>query len=240
MPQDPRDVKPDARERRRAERRTEMVEAAIEAIRAHGPGVSVAQIAASAGITKPVLYRHFADRADLQRAVGEAAAEMLMERIYPVLAVEAEPIEHVAAVIDAFLHGIEDEPQLYRFVVANPAEPAPGAEIVEDVRGRIGALLATMIGERLRAEGRDSGGAEPWAQGLIGMVQSAGEWWLDRRTMSREALTNYLSALIWGGIAGVAGIDAPTANADILRLVPDPHTPAGAAATGTDAPEPRP
>lgn len=205
-----------------------MVEAAVEAIREHGPGVSVAQISAAAGITKPVLYRHFADRADLQRAVGERAAGMLMERIYPVLAVEAEPVEHVAAVIDAFLHGIEDEPQLYRFVVANPAEPAPGAEIVEDVRGRIAALLATLLGERLRAEGRDSGGAEAWAHGLVGMVQSAGEWWLDRRTMSRDALTNYLSALIWGGIAGVGGIDSPTANADILRLVPDPHTPTDA------------
>ncbi|MEU6697931.1 TetR/AcrR family transcriptional regulator [Pseudonocardia sp. NPDC046786] len=228
MPQEQRDVKPDARTQRREQRRSEMVDAAVEAVREHGPGVSVAQIAAAAGITKPVLYRHFTDRADLQRAVGERAAEMLMERIYPVLAVEAEPIEHVAAVIDAFLGGVEDEPQLYRFVVANPAEPAPGAEIVEDVRGRIGALLATLIGERLRADGRDSGGAEVWALGLIGLVQAAGEWWLDRRTMSRDALTNYLSALIWGGIAGVAGLDAPTANADILRLVPNPHT-----ATGT-------
>ena len=207
-----------------------MVEAAVEAIREHGPGVSVAQIAAAAGITKPVLYRHFTDRADLQRAVGERAADMLMERIHPVLAVEAEPVEHVAAVIDAFLGGIEDEPQLYRFVVANPAEPAPGAEIVEDVQGRIAALLATLIGERLRAEGRDSGGAEAWARGLIGMVQSAGEWWLDRRTMSRESLTGYLSALIWGGIAGVAGLDAPGADAEVLRLFPVPDPPAGTAA----------
>lgn len=204
-----------------------MVEAAVDAIRERGHGVSVAQIAAAAGITKPVLYRHFADRADLQRAVGEHAAEMLMERISPVLAIDAEPIEHIAAVIDAFLGMIEEEPNLYRFVVANPAEPEAGAEIADDVRGRIGALLTTLFGERLRAEGRDSGGAEAWAHGLIGMVQSAGDWWLDRRTMSRDALTNYLSALIWGGIAGVAGIDQPTAKADILRLVPDPHTPTG-------------
>ena len=210
-----------------------MIDAAVEAIREHGPGVSVAQIAAAAGITKPVLYRHFADRADLQRAVGEHAAEMLMERIHPVLAIDAEPVEHVAAVIDAFLGMIEEEPQLYRFVVANPAEPAPGAEIVENVRGRIAALLATLFGERLRAEGRDSGGAEAWAHGLVGMVQSAGEWWLDRRTMSRDALTNYLSAVIWGGIAGVVGIDGPTASADILRLVPDPHAPTGTTSTGT-------
>jgi AcrR family transcriptional regulator len=236
VPQGSRDVKAerqDARDRRRAERRSEMVEAAIEAVREHGPGVSVAQIAAAAGITKPVLYRHFADRADLQRAVGETAAEMLMSRIYPTLEIEAEPIEHVAAVIDAFLAGIEDEPQLWRFVVHNPAEAEPGAEIVEDVRGNVAALLATIFGERLRAEGRDSGGAEAWAYGLVGMVQSAGDWWLDRRTMSRDAMTNYLTSLIWGGIAGVTGLDAATTNADILRLVPDPQT--AAAAEGGEA-----
>jgi AcrR family transcriptional regulator len=233
VPQDSRDVKTerqDARDRRRAERRTEMVEAAIDAVREHGPGVSVAQIAGAAGITKPVLYRHFADRADLQRAVGEAAAQMLMGRIHPTLEIEAEPVEHVASVIDAFLAGIEDEPQLWRFVVHNPAEPEPGAEIVEDVRGNIAALLATIFGERLRAEGRDSGGAEAWAYGLVGMVQSAGDWWLDRRTMSRDAMTNYLTSLIWGGIAGVTGLDQTTTNADILRLVPNPR--AGAAAAG--------
>ncbi|MDQ4118259.1 MAG: TetR/AcrR family transcriptional regulator [Actinomycetota bacterium] len=234
MPQDTSDVKSerqDARDRRRAERRSEMVEAAIDAVREHGPGVSVAQIAGAAGITKPVLYRHFADRADLQRAVGETAAQMLMGRINPTLETEAEPVVHVAAVIDAFLAGIEDEPQLWRFVVHNPAEPTPGAEIVEDVRSRIAALLATIFGEHLRAAGRDSGGAEAWAYGLIGMVQSAGDWWLDRRTMSREALTNYLTSLIWGGIAGVTGLDATAAGADVLRLVPDPRD---RAATGTE------
>ena len=37
------------------------------------------------------------------------------------------------------------------------------------------------------------------------MVQSAGDWWLQRRTMSRDALTDYLTTLIWGGMAGVLG-----------------------------------
>jgi hypothetical protein len=67
-----------------------------------------------------------------------------------------------------------------------------------------------IIGERLRALGLDSGGAEAWAQGLVGMVQSAGDWWLERRTMSRAALTDYLTTLIWGGVSGVLAMaDAP-------------------------------
>jgi AcrR family transcriptional regulator len=196
-----------------------MVQAAIEAVRRHGPGVSVADIAAQAGITKPVLYRHFDDRADLHRAVGYAAAELLMGRVAPELAKERDNVEHIRAVIDAFLAGIEAEPQLWRFVVHNPGERIAGAEIVDDVRSSIVQILATLIGERLRALHIDSGGAEVWAQGLVGMVQSAGDWWLERRTMSRAAMTGYLTALIWGGVSGVLE-GAGGAAAATLRLLP--------------------
>jgi AcrR family transcriptional regulator len=221
VPPDEPDVKtgpPTDRQIRRAERRAEMVQAAIEAVRTHGPGASVAEIAAMAGITKPVLYRHFTDRADLQRAVGQQAAAMLIGRMAPELDPDREPAELVRGVIDAFLAGIEDEPQLWRFVVHHPIERAPGAEVVDDAREQIARLLATLIGERLRGMGLDSGGAEAWAQGLVGMVQSAGDWWLERRTMSRGALTDYLTTLIWGGMSGVlaAGGEAPAS----LRLVP--------------------
>jgi len=195
-----------------------MVAAAIDAIRMLGPGVSVAEIAAQAGITKPVLYRHFTDRADLQRAVGQEAAALLMARMAPELDPDREPVELIRGVVDAFLAGIEAEPELWRFVVHHPIERAPGAEVVDDAREQIARMLTALIGERLRGLGLDSGGAEAWAQGLVGMVQSAGDWWLERRTMSRRALTDYLTTLIWGGVSGVLGAasDAPSS----LRLIP--------------------
>ncbi len=180
-----------------------MVRAAMSAVRTHGPGVSVAEIAAAAGITKPVLYRHFEDRSDLQRAVGREAAATLMARIAPALQVEADPQQVVHAVVDAFLGGIEDEPELWRFVVHHPIERAPGAEIVDDAREETARLLTALLVHRLEAVGRDTACAQVWAQGLVGMVQSAGDWWLERRTMSRAALTGYLTSIIWGGLSEV-------------------------------------
>jgi AcrR family transcriptional regulator len=180
-----------------------MVAAAMGAVRRHGPGVSVAEIAAAAGITKPVLYRHFTDRADLQRAVGQEAAAMLMARIAPALAADGEPRAVVRAIVDAFLGGIEDEPELWRFVVHHPVERTSGAEIVDDARAEIARMLTAVLSERLRASGRATAGAAVWAQGLVGMVQSAGDWWLERRPMSRAALTDHLTAIIWGGLSAV-------------------------------------
>ncbi|GAA4559803.1 TetR family transcriptional regulator [Pseudonocardia xishanensis] len=217
MPQDDATVKRNARADRRAERRAEMVEAAMAAVRRHGARVSVAEMAASAGITKPVLYRHFDDRADLQRAVGQRAAEDLMERIAPALTEDLAPRAQIAAVVDAFLAGIEDEPELWRFVVHAPVERETATEIVDDVRSQIATLLSQLLGARLRAAGRDSGGAEAWAHGLVGMVQSAGDWWLERRTMSRADLTGYLTALIWDGAHGMLGDQE---QPPVLRTVP--------------------
>jgi hypothetical protein len=34
------------------------------------------------------------------------------------------------------------------------------------------------------------------------MVQNVSEWWLERRTMTRDAVVEYLTKLIWSAIDG--------------------------------------
>lgn len=181
------------------------MEAALRAIREHGAGASVATIAAAAGVTKPVLYRHFADRADLQRAVSERAAQILLERLLPELAKERRPVEHIRSIVEAFLAAAQDEPQLWHFVVHNPGGAPEPAQVVEHNMAMIANLLAAELGDRLRLSELDAGGAEAFAYGLVGMVYTAGDWWLSRQTMSRVALTDYLTTMIWGGLSGVLG-----------------------------------
>ena len=65
----------------------------------------------------------------------------------------------------------------------------------------LGALTARVLGEALRGAGVDSGGAEPWAFGIIGMVDLATAAWLERKTMSRADLVAYLTSLLWDGLA---------------------------------------
>jgi hypothetical protein len=58
------------------------------------------------------------------------------------------------------------------------------------------------------------------------MVQAAAEWWIDRRSMSRAALVDYLTAMISTGIEGLFGdaIADATPNArNALRLIDEPH-----------------
>jgi len=169
-------------------------------------------VAAEAGVAKPILYRVFRDKAELYRAVGSRVAEeLLIPALVLELSRDRHPREQAAAMIDTYLRLIEAEPELYRFVV-HPA--LDDRHVTPDLVGTYKQVtaehLTRVIGGALRAAGIDSGGAEPWAHALVGLVHEAGDWWIEHRTMTREDLTAYLTTLVWGGFADVyrrAGVE---------------------------------
>ncbi|HZD97759.1 MAG TPA: TetR/AcrR family transcriptional regulator, partial [Micromonosporaceae bacterium] len=108
----------------REERRIELIAGAIEAITRYGSDVDMEQVAAVAGVSKPVLYRYFADKAELWTAVGDHVAHLLVDAVSPAIARVREERELVAAAIDAYLSAIESQPELYRFVVGQSDLPA--------------------------------------------------------------------------------------------------------------------
>jgi len=60
-----------------------------------------------------------------------------------------------------------------------------------------------VIGDLMRQAGQDSGSAELWGFGIVGLVRAAADRWLEERTMSRAAVVHYLTDLIWPGLAGM-------------------------------------
>jgi AcrR family transcriptional regulator len=188
----------------REQRRAELTAAAIDAIRRLGPDVGMDAIAAHAGISKPVLYRYFADKSELWLAVGQQAAGMVLDAIAPAVASVREERAAIAAAIDAYLAHIAADTDLYQFVVHQP-DIVRGRDVVADVVDTVASGLARIFGDRLRARGLDSGAALPWAHGVVGYVQAAGDWWLrQQQPLSREALSEYLTTLLWSGVSGVA------------------------------------
>lgn len=164
--------------------------------------LSVEEVAAELGVTRPVLYRYFGDRQGLALAVGQRFAAEVMDAIAVALAEPADdPRDLLVGTIDAYLRVVEADANLYRYVFSEAsAAAAEQRGFVHEVAGRI----ASVVGERLRELGRDSGAAEPWAYALVGMTHQAGDWWLDRRSMPRARLVEYLVALAWDGLAAVA------------------------------------
>lgn len=165
----------------REQRRAEFVRAAIAAIRKYGPDVAMEHIAAEAGITKPILYRYFRDKGDLYMAVSEHVTLSLRAVLLSGLDVDGDPRELLRMVIDTYLTFIQQDPEVYRFVVRRsfpdrPVQRDPVTTNNELIAGR----LTTIFSARLRALGMESGGAATWAHAGVGMVQAAGDWWLEQ------------------------------------------------------------
>lgn len=209
----------------RENRREEFVGAAIRAITRHGPDVGMDEIAAEAGVTKPVLYRHFTDKADLYYAVGMRATDMLMAKIVPALADDAAIYERIRRAVDCYVGFLDEYRELYRFLVLRPHPTKQ--DLVQQDKLKIAEVLAELLGAYLKLFRMNAILAGPSGYGIVGLVQSAGEWWLEHTDeMTRDQLTDHLTMLIWHGIDGVlrsGGIaldpHKPVSFAAQLRLI---------------------
>src|SRR3954453_11191771 len=81
----------------RATRRRQLVDATLAAVGKHGAGVGMEEIAAEAGTSKTVVYRHFADRAELHVAVCNRVAAQLLPKLRGAIESNSSPRAMVAA-----------------------------------------------------------------------------------------------------------------------------------------------
>ena len=161
-------------------------------------------LARSAGVTKPILYRHFGHRDGLTAALATRFADGLQTTLLAAMGSGTDARETLVKTIDAYLEFVERDPEVYRVLVRKLIASPPGDDLsVGNFLRQVGSQVALVLGEQLRAAGLDSGGAEPLAHGMVGMVHAAGDWWLERRTMPRARLVDYIVGVLWGGLAGI-------------------------------------
>src|SRR5206468_1776607 len=80
---------------------TQLLDAADRVMRRRGAGASMDEIASEAGISKPILYRHFGDKDGLHRALAERYVEALLSELRA-SRVADDPRANIAAGIDAY------------------------------------------------------------------------------------------------------------------------------------------
>lgn len=195
---------------RRAARRGELLTAAMEVIRRDGADATMEEMASAGGISKPILYRHFNDREGLVSAITELALAELA-RILETKVGQARIAgsrDGIRATIDAFFEYIEQDPELYRFVVdqdmrlSNPATVAFTDEVAKHV--------ASALRSGLDEAGRDSSAADVWGRAIVGMVQHTATWWTNSGAVSRAETVDQLADLAWSGISHSSKVDAET------------------------------
>ncbi len=189
-------------------RRRELLEAADRVVLRDGPEASMNAIAAEAGITKPILYRHFGDKSGLYRALAKRHTDALLETLRTALDSPGSRRDRVEATLDAYLSAIEARPQVYRFLMhPTEREASEGERGFDAVRHsapllrRLGEELAQLIAERLDLGPQSALLARVWGHGIVGMMYAAGDWWLGDQPCTREQLVGDLADMLWGRLA---------------------------------------
>lgn len=219
----------------RALRRREFVDAALRVLKSHGPDLPMDAVAAEAGVTKPVLYRYFSDKAELVEALAERGSQILAERLLPAIKVGTPAMASVRDGVSAYFAVIDEYPNLYWLLARHVAlEDGRLSGPVQRDKESIASALTSVLSDYAWALGLDSGGAEPWAYGITGLVQSTGEWWLQRRSMSRAHVIDLVTRLIWAALSGMlreAGVTLdpdqplPVMQPSFMKLIGDRPVP---------------
>lgn len=191
-----------------AARREELLDACIEAIRKHGPDASMAELAEAAGVSRPILYDHFGDRAGIASALVARYAAELVPAITAVFVEDVPLREAIAKGINTFCVFVEMEPEIFRFMFDASDKAGPDA-----MNNTLGHMFAASFSASLFAVGRDPAMGDVWGHALPGAVFAAVEWWVSTRTMPRKTLVGHLTSMVADAFeaSGVTRLAPPSA-----------------------------
>lgn len=186
--------------------RSDILEVAVATIRTHGPGVSMDDIAAAAGVSKPVLYRRLGSKRGLYEGITDWFISELLQEI--VLAVgEHRPLRDViASVVETVIDKIDQDRNVYQFLQgrARMDLSSSGAFSPRNYVRQFGATVAALINERLEQLGLDPGLGDVWAHAVVGMINNTADWWVDHPEVDKDVIVDALAGLLWEGFAPVA------------------------------------
>lgn len=157
-----------ARRLPRAERREQILAAATRAFARGGyASTGLDTVAAEAGVSHVILYRHFASKSDLYRAVLDRACRRLDE------AVGTEGYDETS--IPALLRAADADADGFRLLFRHAAREPEFADVIDQIRSS-----GTAIADRHLVDAIPAGPWRDWAAHLIPvLVLEAVIAWLD-------------------------------------------------------------
>lgn len=160
---------------------------------------SIEEIAARAGVSKPVVYEHFGGKEGLYAVVVDREMSDLLDRLTEALSA-AHPRMLVEKAALALLTYIEEQTDGFRILSRDsPVAGSSGtfSSLLNDIASQVEHILAREFEQREM----NTKLAPMYAQMLVGMVALTGQWWLEERKPKREEVAAHLVNLGWNGLA---------------------------------------
>jgi AcrR family transcriptional regulator len=186
----------------RQERRAQLLEVARQVFVTVGyHAASMDEIAATAGVSKPVLYQHFPGKLELYLALLDTGAADMVECVRAALESTHDNKQRVRATIGAFYDFVDTADGAFRLVFESDliSEPAVRAT-VDGALTECAELISKAIAEDAGLREQE---ARLLAVAVTGLAQvSARSWLAGDGGLTRAEAVDLISRLAWRGIRG--------------------------------------
>lgn len=161
-------------------------------------GASVEEIAARAGVSKPVVYEHFGGKEGLYAVVVERDMQALERTILQSLE-NGTARRRIESAVLALLTFIEENTDGFQILSRDmkPGQTRTYSTLLNTIVDQVSHILATSFDRR----GYDPATAVLYGQALVGMISMTSQWWLDNRQLPKDVVATHMVNLCWNGLA---------------------------------------
>lgn len=183
-------------------------------------GVSMAELAEAAGVTKPVLYQHFGSKRELYLELLEDVGSRLLREVTDATATASGPHQQVEAGFAAYFRFVSEHERAFQLLFGGErragatVEPGDGdwlvvdqdfADAVRRVEDAIAEAIAPLIAADIDDDHR-----RLLAYGIVGLAEGTGRQWVRRGRMGDASIVaRQLADLAWAGLRGVHRVSEP-------------------------------
>ena len=181
-----------------AERRAVIIEAAGRLFGERGyDGATLDEIAAVSGVTKPILYRHFADKQDLYLALLRRHRDDL-STFAPAIPQEGTPEQRLRAILELWFAYAQGRSYSWQMIFRDSG----GGPSVRDFRREVNARARVVLIEIIRAQTQvpiPEQELEPLAELLSMGMASLVLRWIDDPELGSESIVDAMTR-VWAAV----------------------------------------
>ena len=185
-----------------ARRRRQLLDVARRVFAERGfHDASMNDIAIAAGVTKPVLYQHFASKRELFAELLGDVGRDLQEAITKAVTAAEGPREMVELGFAAYFSFVNQHRNAFQlFYGGSMARDEEFAAVVNQTESAVAGLVAGLI----EIEGLSAAQRTVLGHGIVGMIEGASIHWLESGSdADPQVLAQQLADLAWRGLRGV-------------------------------------
>lgn len=198
-----------------AARRAAILEAAQSVFGQRGyHGTSIDDVAQAAGISKALIYEHFASKRELHAELVALHAGELFRRLSANADAGTSGGPRMRDGIDIFFRWVEENREAWRVLFRDSGDEEI-ADITANVQAQALNLMVALSHADPHAPARKPDqteeeyerSIEQYSQLLSGAVQALANWWYDHPAVPREELVQRVMEFAWTGLERQRGWD---------------------------------